>query len=486
LRSPRGPIALLLLLPALSSPAAAPAQVGPPDPRDLERIRDAALASDYAFRFTAHLTDAIGPRLSGSPQYAEAARWVAAELRRLGLEVRLEKVMVPHWVRGEETAALVSWSGMAPGTTQRLAVTALGSSVATPPEGTTADVVVAKDLDELAALPREKVQGRIVVVGTRFDRRLAEAGAALDAYSEAVGVRSRAPREAGRLGAAAVLIRSVGGAEYRLPHTGDTRYAKDVPRIPAGALAAEDADLVARLARQGPVRLRLLLTPRTFPDVEAYSVVGDLPGAVKPGEVVVLAGHLDSWDLGTGALDDAAGLAQAVDAVRVVKELGLRPRRTLRVVAWANEENGVRGGRAYARVHDGELGDHQAALESDLGAGHPLGLTFDGDPSIARTLEPVARALRPMGAGLVRAREGAGTDLIPMWVRGVPAFAPLPDMRTYFDYHHTAADTLDKVDPQSLREGTAVMAVLGYFLAAVEARLPQRPRPMPEWMREDG
>jgi Zn-dependent M28 family amino/carboxypeptidase len=228
-----------------------------------------------------------------------------------------------------------------------------------------------------------------------------------------------------------------------------------------------------------------VLTPRTLPDVEAVNVVADLRGSEKPDEVVILSGHLDSWDLGTGALDDAAGVGQAVEAVRLVKALGLRPRRTLRVVAWANEENGLRGGRAYATDHAAELAGHQAAVESDLGADRPKGIVVAADPAVLKTLEPVADALRPMGAGILRPRDEAGADLIPMHVAGVPCLAPFLDDRTYFDYHHTAADTFDKIDPRGQRENTALLAVLGYFLATVEERLPQRPQPLPEWMKEE-
>lgn len=476
-------LALLLLLVSFSF-AQTNVQTAKPSAAEMKRIQDAALRSDYAWQFTAHLTDSIGSRLSGSVQYNHAAQWVAQEFRRLGLEVTLEKTMVPHWVRGDERGELVEFPGMAPNTTQKLALTALGHSVATPRDGITAEVVVVNNFDELNALGREKVQGKIVVFVEKFDQLMADIGNARDAYGQAVEYRSKAPEAAGRLGAVATLIRSVGGAGYRLPHTGDTRYKKDVPKIPAGAIAAEDADLLARLAKQGPVRMHLLMTPQTLPDAEAYTVIGDLKGSELPNEIVILSGHLDSWDLGTGALDDAAGVAQAIDAVRVIKELELKPRRTLRVIAWANEENGLRGGIKYALSRQAEVANHQAAIESDLGAGHPVGIFFDGDPAITDLLKPAAAVLRDSGAGAVRPVDGAGADIMPLAVLGVPAFEPLQDARTYFDYHHTAADTLDKIDPQHLRENTAVMAVLGYFLANLDQRLPQRPKPMTEWMKQ--
>jgi carboxypeptidase Q len=474
---------VLLILAALL-PGIAVAEGSPPV-NDLERLRDAAVASDGSLAIARHLTDAIGPRLSGSAGHAAAVQWLADELRRSGLEVRLEKVMVPHWVRGEEHAELAAWPGAPAGLTQKLHVTALGGSGATPPAGSTAEVVVVKDVASLAALPREKVQGKIVLVTTRFDRHLADAGHAGEAYGMAVESRSRGPGAAAQLGAVALLIRSVGGAEFRLPHTGATRFAKGVKPIPAGALSAEDADLVERLAATGPVRLHLTLTPQTLPDAQAFNVIADLRGSEKPEEIVILSGHLDSWDLGTGAIDDAAGVGQAVEAVRLVKQLGLKPRRTMRIVAWANEENGLRGGKAYARDHAAELPLHQAALESDFGAGRPLGVVVAGDPSLEKLIEPALAALRPLGASTVRESDDAGADLIPLHVGGVPGLAPNVDGRTYFDYHHTAADTFDKIDPRGQRENTAVMAVLGYHLATMPERLPQHPQPMPDWLKGD-
>jgi Zn-dependent M28 family amino/carboxypeptidase len=451
---------------------------------ELQRIQQAALHSDYAYQFAAHLTDNIGPRLSGSLQYDAAARWVADEFRRLGLDVRMEKVMVPHWVRGEETGELVQFPAMAPNTTQKLALTALGDSVATPKEGITAEVVVVRDFDELHALSRDQVQGKIVLFNESFDTRLAEAGEARQSYGEAVQYRAAAPTEAASAGAIATFVRSVGGAEYRLPHTGGTYYKPGIPRIPAAALSAEDAELIARLAKQGPVRIHFVLTPQDLPETEAFNIIGDLKGSERPEEIVILSGHLDSWDLGTGAIDDAAGLSQAIDAVRIIKELGLKPRRTIRVIAWANEENGVRGGRGYARDHQNELANHQAAIESDLGPGHPLGIFYDGDPSMEKVMGPAMSVLRLQGAGVLRPNE-TGTDIIPISVAGVPTFDPIQDARTYFNYHHSAADTLDKINPETNRENTALLAVLGYFLANLDQKLPHHPKPMPVWMQEE-
>ena len=460
---------------ATPSPSAAPTPpyFSPQTLAELKQLQQAALTSDYAYRQTAYLCNNIGPRLSGSAQAARSVEYVAAELKALGLDVRLEKVMVPHWVRGEETAALVQFPGQAPNTTQKLVLTGLGGSVATPPDGLTAEVAVVRDFEELQAAGREKIAGKIVVFTNAYDKAMAAQGRGGDAYSQAVTYRSEAPSAAARLGAVATLIRSVGSADYRLPHTGQTRYADDAPKIPAGALASEDAEMLAKLAPQGTLRMRLLLTPQQLPDVESFNVVGDLKGSVHPEQVVIVSGHLDSWDLGTGAIDDAAGVAVSMQVANLVKQLKLRPKRTIRVIAWMNEENGLRGGRAYAADHAAELANHVGAIETDGGAGHPLGINIAGKPELKKVLAPVAKVLQASGAGLLDLVENAGADIGPMQPAGVPAFSPIQDSRTYFQYHHTAADTLDKVQPKELAENAVVNAVLAYALANTEQPLPR-------------
>ena len=447
---------------------AAPPSLSPQLTAELRQLQEAALHSDYAYEQVAYLADNIGPRLSGSPQAEAAVQYVAQQLRQLGLEVQLEKVMVPHWVRGEETAELTKYSGQAPKTTQRIVVTALGGSVATPAEGITADVVVVKDFDELNALGRAAVKGKIVLFNEVFDRRLAETGFGGAAYSLAVKYRSGGVRAAADLGAVASLIRSVGGAEYRLPHTGAMMYGEETnPGIPAGAVTAEDADLVAHLAKQGPVRMRLTLTPQQLSDAVSYNVIGDWKGSEHPEEIVIVSGHLDSWDLGTGAIDDAAGVAMAMETAHLICQLGLRPKRTIRVIAWMNEENGLRGGTTYAADHKADAGRHFAAIESDLGAGHPVGILAKAGPAAIARLKPVAEALEPSGVGMLVTAEDTGSDLGPLGQLGVPTFSPMQDSRTYFDYHHTPADTLDKVNLQELRENSAVVAVLAYAVASM-------------------
>src|SRR5438034_1430844 len=244
-----------------ASPSPTPTIFSPQTLAELKRLQQAALSSDYAYRQVAHLANNIGPRLSGSAQAAKAVEYVANELKAIGCEVQLEKVMVPHWVRGEETAALVQFPGQAENTTQKIVLCALGASVATSPEGLTSEVVVARNFDELKSLPRDKAAGKIVLFDYRFDKQMAAEGHGGEAYGEAVVYRSKGPSAAARQGAVACLIRSVGGADYRLPHTGQTDYAADAPRISAGAITAEDADLIVNLVRQGPVTLKLVLTP---------------------------------------------------------------------------------------------------------------------------------------------------------------------------------------------------------------------------------
>ena len=441
---------------------------------EMKQLHGAALSSDYAYVQLAHLCNNIGPRLSGSPQAQQAVQYVAAEMRRLGLDVQLEKVRVPHWVRGAETSELVQFAGQAPGTTQKIVLTALGGSVATPAEGLTAEVIAVESFEQLASFGRGKIAGRIVLFNARFDKQMAAQGFALDAYSQAVIYRGAGPSAAARLGAVASLVRSVGGADYRLPHTGAFGYAGDAPKIPAAAVAAEDADLIAYLTAQGPVRLHLTLTPQTLSDVESYNVIADVKGSEHPEQVIIVSGHLDSWDLGTGAIDDGAGVAVAMQVAQLIKRLGLRPKRTIRVIAWMNEENGLMGGKTYAEDHKAAFANHVAAIESDLGAGHPIGFTAHVNSKALEMLRPIASVLQASGANVIRQSQNAeGADISPLDAAGVPTFAPIQDNRTYFNYHHTAADTLDKVVPRELAENAAVVAVLAYAIANLPEALPR-------------
>lgn len=445
------------------------------DAATLARIRDAGMQSDWAYQHLEEMTDSVGPRLSGSPGYDAGVQLLAAHMRALGAEVTLQPVKVPHWVRGLETGELTAYPGQPKGLTQKLHLTALGGSGATPAAGLTAKVVAVKDFAELQARAAE-VPGNIVVFTAKWDQNLADNGHAEQAYAQNGQYRREGPAQAVALGAAAVLIRSVGGADYRLPHTGGTRFPAGKPPSPAAALAAEDADLIARLAKRGPVSLKLVLTPQTLPDHDTFNVIADWKGREKPEEIVVVSGHLDSWDLGTGAIDDGVGVYGGAGVLEVLKTLNLRPRRTIRLVGYANEENGGRGGRAYLDAAGGAAAavSHAAAIESDIGAGRPLGIEAAVTPGSVSLLAPVAEALQPLGATLIdRVDARVGADIGPLQGVGVPGFAMLPDTRHYFDYHHTPADTFDKVDPWNMKAHVATTAVLAYYLAEMEAPLPR-------------
>jgi len=456
---------------ATASPSPTPVVFSPQTLAELKRLQQAALTSDYAYRQVAHLANNIGPRLTGSAQAAKAVEYVASELKAIGCEVQLERVRVPHWVRGEETAALIQFPGQAQDTTQKIVLCALGASVATPPQGIEADVIAVRNFDELKSIPRDKVAGKIVLFNYPFDKQMAAEGRGNEAYGEAVVYRSDGPSAAARQGAVACLIRSVGGADYRLPHTGQTDYAGDAPKIPAGAVTAEDADLVADLVRQGSVKMKLVLTPQTLPDVESANVIGDIKGSEHPEEVIIVSGHLDSWDLGTGAIDDGAGVAVSMEAANLIQKLRLKPKRTIRVIAWMNEENGSAGSKQYAKDHEKE--NHFAAMETDGGAGHPLGINATGKPEVKKMFAPVAAILQESGAGMVNLVEHCGADIEPLEKAGVTSFSPIQDSRFYFNYHHTAADTLDKIVPKELVENSAVVAVVAYALANAQQALPR-------------
>jgi carboxypeptidase Q len=438
--------------------------------QQLSAVKAAALNDDYAYHQLEHLTENIGPRQTGSPQATAAAEYVGSELRKLGLDVRLEKVTVPHWVRGAESAALVEYPGMVPNTTQKIVLTALGGSSSTPADGLTADVVTVDTFEELQALGRDKVAGKIVLFNELFDKQKAAAGQSFAAYGEAVRFRGAGPKAAADLGAIATLVRSVANADYRLPHTGFSFPAG----IPAAAVTPEDADLIAHLAAQGRVRMHLILTPQKLPDETSYNVIADLKGSEHPEEVVVISGHLDSWDLGTGAIDDGAGVVMAMETAEVLARLHLRPARTLRVIAWMDEETGGSGSRAYTAEFSNDFPHHIAAIESDSGASHPLGFDVKAPAAAIETLMPVQSVLQSIGATIFQPTTyPPGADISAMSDAGVPAFGLRQDGRTYFNYHHTAADTLDKVIPVELRENAAAMAVMAYALTNMKDPLPR-------------
>jgi carboxypeptidase Q len=456
-------LASLLAAGAFSSPAS----VSTTYASAAGRIIGAEMVEGEAYALLQHLTDRIGPRLSGSVGAEAAVAWAGERLRSYGLAVRTEKVMVPHWVRGAEEAEIVS---PAP---QRILVTALGGSDPTPEDGVTAEVVEAVGLEGLAAKGPAAVQGKIVLFNGTMTLR------GMEGYGPAVVQRTRGAVEAARLRAVAVVVRSVGTLSARLVHTGAMSYDDRVPRIPAAAVAAEDADLIHRLLASGQaVRVRLRLGCRTLPDVESANVVADLPGRERPAEIVLIGAHLDSWDLGTGAVDDGAGVAMVMETLRLLKTLGLTPRRTVRGVLYMNEENGLRGARAYAQDHAFELPRHVAALESDSGAGRPTGWSATVGAAGLDMLKDMARLLAPVGADTV-APGGGGADIEPLHAASVPLLGLRLDTTRYFDWHHSPADTLDKVDPRELAWGAAALAVAAYVLADMPEALPRPPPPEP-------
>ena len=431
----------------------------------LEMMQAAARKSDYAYQQIAFLSNNIGPRLSGSPQAAAAVAYVRQQMLDLGLDVRLEPITVRHWVRGKEEGQLIRYSGQAEETSQKILVTALGNSVPTPEEGITASVVVVSNFTELDRLPADQIEGKIVLFNYAFDDFAARGGRWEQAYNSAVRYRNEGPNRAAKKSAVAALVRSAGSSGFRLPHTGVTKYEDDVRQIPAAAVPAEDADLIAALARQGPVVIHLVLTPRDLAPAESYNVIADLKGSLYPEQIVLVSGHLDSWDLGTGALDDASGVAIAMDVLRIIKQVSPHPSRTIRFVAWMNEENGGAGGRAYAQDHKSELHDHVAAIEIDYGDGRPLGLEVSALDERFAPISPILETIAaPMG-GVLKVSESPGSDLAAINQAGVPVMAPLQDARHYFDYHHTAADTFDKVRVHEVRKNVETISSLVYALA---------------------
>ncbi|MGC1301204.1 MAG: M20/M25/M40 family metallo-hydrolase [Caulobacteraceae bacterium] len=429
------------------------------------RLRDAALKDTYAYDQLTYLTDSIGPRPSGSLQAQAAVERVAAQMRALGAVVTLEKTSVSHWVRGDETAALTAWEGMTPGTTQKIVLTALGNSVPTPAAGLTRQIVVVNSFAELKALPPGALEGRIVLFNYPFDKELAAAGQGLNAYAQSAVYRVAGPSIAASLGAAAVLVRSVGSADFRLPHTGVTFFVEGVKPVPAAAVTSEDAELLSRLTRRGPVTLHLQLTPKTLQPATSYNVIADWKGSEHPEQIVLVSGHLDSWDLGTGAIDDGAGVVIAMQAIHMMKVLDIHPRRTIRLVAWMDEELGSPGAATYLHDHAGDLANHVAVMETDMGSGRPFGITVSGVPALAAYFAPVARTLEPIGAASVNPGDEIGEDVGGILASGAPGWTPTQDLRFYFNYHHTAADTLDKVDPVDLAKNATVAAVTAYALA---------------------
>ncbi|HXU74771.1 MAG TPA: M28 family peptidase [Polyangia bacterium] len=432
------------------------------------RLMGMAMSDGRAYALAESLSDGVGPRQAGSAGAAQAVTWAVEKMRALGFKnVHTEPVRVPRWIRGVAEAELV-----AP-TRQEIHLTALGPSVGTGPNGITADVVEVAGFEELKALG-DGARGKIVL----FNPRPMVRGRTFEEYGRAVAVRSGGAVAAAKAGALAALVRSAGTGEYRLPHTGGMHYDEATPKIPAAAVSAEDAELIKRLINSGGgggagharVRMKLVMTPRFDGEVESANVIGEVPGRDRAGEIVLLGAHLDSWDLATGAIDDAAGCGIVMDAARIIASVGRAPRRTVRVVLFMNEEMGLSGARAYAAAHAGELGRHVAAVEVDSGEGRPSGFGVVGAGGVP-LLRRIAAPLATIGASSVMEASDPGADLMPMGGK-VPLFNIDQDLTTYFDWHHTAADTFDKVDAMDMAFNTAAIAVVAYGLADAGETLP--------------
>jgi carboxypeptidase Q len=420
------------------------------------RIIQAATRDSAAWQKLARLTDTFGPRFSGTESLERAIDWVLAEMKREGLEnVRGEEVLVPRWVRGTESVELVSPRS------QRLAMLGLGGSIGTPAGGITADVLVVNSFDDLKARATE-ARGKIVLFDVPFT-----------SYGATVRYRANGAVEAARVGAVAALVRSVTPYSMRTPHTGGMRYDSTGTRIPTAAITVEDAMMLHRMQDRGErIVVKLTMGAQTMPDARSRNVVAEIRGRELPDEIVVIGGHIDSWDVGTGAMDDGGGVVIAWEAVRLLKELGLRPRRTIRVVGWTNEENGLRGGTAYRDQHAAELDQHVLAIESDGGVFRPVGFGFSGSDSARAILREVVRLLEPIGADSLLPA-GGGADIGPIMQRGVPGMGHVVDGTRYFWYHHTDADTVDKLDPREVAQNVAAMAVMSYVVADLPRRLPR-------------
>jgi carboxypeptidase Q len=421
------------------------------------RLIGEAVGSTFAWQRLALLTDSIGNRLSGSPALDRAIQWAIEEMKRDGLEnVHAEPVLVPKWVRGAESADIVE---PAP---HPIVMLGLGDSVGTPPEGIQAELLTVHGFEELDAKSGQ-ARGRIVFFNVPFTT-----------YGETVRYRANGPSRAARYGAMAMLIRAVGPDGLRTPHTGALQYAADAPKIPAAAVAAEDADRLQRMTDRGArVVVRLRMDAHFEPDAESANVIGEVRGREKPDEVVVVSGHLDSWDVGAGATDDGGGCVVTWEALRVMKKLNLRPRRTVRVVLFTNEENGGRGGLAYRDAHRAELDKHVLMLESDGGVFRPFGFGFTGNDRARQTVRTIATLLSGIAADQISGG-GGGADIGPSVQEAhVPSMSLEVDGTKYFLIHHTPADTIDKIDPVEMAKCAAAVAVMAYVVADLPHRLGQ-------------
>ena len=416
------------------------------------KLIDAALVDQGGMEKLSYLCDRIGNRLSGSPSLDKAIAWAANQMKEDGLtNVVTAKVKVPHWVRGNESATITEPIN------RPLNMLGLGGSVGTPKKGITADVVAVSNFDELEKKGRAGIQGKIVLYNAVYQ-----------GYGRSVVYRHTGASRAAHLGAVGVLVRSITPTSLQSPHTGALEYTESDPKIPAAAVTIEDALLIQRLLDAGnTVSVHLDMEAHTLPDADSANVIGEIVGREKPEEIVVIGGHIDSWDVGAGAQDDGSGIITALEAVHIIHELGLKPRRTLRVVFWTNEENGGAGGNAYRDWVGEQVKNHVAAIEMDGGAEKPAGFGFTGRgdmPSSLSKVRDIGKLLERIDASSVQPG-GGGADIAPIMHEGVPGLAVRTSGAHYFDWHHSRADTADKVKLEDLRGNIAAMAVMAYVLA---------------------
>lgn len=422
-------------------------------------LRDEALKSSKGYDIVESLTTEVGPRMAGTPGDAAAVKWGVAKLKELGFDkVWTEPVTFPTWKRGVETAEV-----LAP-YPQPLVITALGFSVATPDEGIAAEIIQFDDLEALKNAPADAAKGKIVFIKNRMERSRDGSG-----YGPAVAARGQGASEAAKKGAVAILIRSIGTDNDRMPHTGVMRYEDGINKIPAAALSAPDANLLENMVRRGkPVTVKVNIGAKNGQEYTSQNVIAEITGSEKPEEYVIIGGHLDSWDLGTGAIDDGAGVAITTAAAELILRLPERPKRSIRVILFANEEQGLVGGKAYAKAHKDELKNIISGAESDFGAGRIWRIDSKVKPEALPVVKQIAKVLEPLGIKYGNNQAGGGPDLIPLRGMGISVFSLRQDGTDYFDYHHTSNDTLDKIDPEALDQNTAAYVVFAYLVAQME------------------
>ena len=428
-----------------------------------------ALESQHSFELLRQLVTVAPGRLAGTPAQDRAIEWGLSTMRALGLEnVRAEPVEVSQWIRGSTCdVALKNSSGDVP-----LAATALGGSVGTPESGIEAEVIEVHSFGQLRSLGREKVEGRIVFYNRPFDLKFRNT---FRGYSSAVGQRSTGAIEAAKLGAVAALVRSVTSCSDDHPHTGAMRYAPEVTKIPAVAISVVAANLLSeRLAADSSLKVHVKLDCETGEPKTNANVIGEIRGTTHPEQIVLIGGHLDSWDICQGAHDDGAGIAHCLEAARLIKKTGAAPKRTIRVVLYANEENGLAGGRNYAKVHADELDQHVLAIETDAGGFAPRSFGVKGGPDLVSAFGTLDKLLKLYDLGGVTVG-GGGADISTLGPSGVPLMGLKPDDHRYFDLHHSVKDDLSQVHPRELSLGAAALAMAA-FQVADQADAPPRTR----------